>query len=100
MRSAAARVQQSQHPTPHPPDYSPINNNQFFFSRRTTAASLLPGRLVLCRGLFQDGIGLYIRCVPQALTYPLDMEQSSDTAQNVEIFKIKKLIKGLEAARG
>jgi hypothetical protein len=28
------------------------------------------------------------------------MEQASESSQNVEIFKIKKLIKGLEAARG
>lgn len=28
------------------------------------------------------------------------MEQTGDSQQNVEIFKIKKLIKALEAARG
>jgi hypothetical protein len=28
------------------------------------------------------------------------MEAATDSSQNVEMFKIKKLIKGLEAARG
>lgn len=58
-----------------------------------------PGHASFCaaKGVRRGGLLLYCGA---AVVARMDPASNAESAQNVEMFKIKKLIKGLEAARG
>lgn len=62
--------------------------------------SSTPGQVSFCaaKGVKREGLSCF-NCGAVVVT-KMDPASNAESAQNVEMFKIKKLIKGLEAARG